>query len=207
MPFREPQYERCAEVPRVTLGLMCSQRWRDDPKMLGIVLARYKVVAKLLEGYERVAEIGCGDGFAGRVVEQAVGRLFKVDFDPVWCAESGAMCLDIAKERLDPPFDAIYALDVLEHIAEVDAALTNMAASLTDPGVLIVGMPSLESQPHASEQSRVGHVSCMSGDDLRGLLRRYFGTVFVFGMNDEMINLGYLKMAHYLVGLGVGVRR
>jgi len=110
-----------------------------------------------------------------------------------------------------PPgrFDAVYALDVMEHVAPEweDRFLDHASAPLGEQGVLIVGMPSLESQGHASPASREGHVNCKSGEDLRACLSRRFHNVFMFSMNDEVVHTGFFPMAHYLFGLAVGPRR
>src|SRR5213078_5148827 len=80
---KEPQYDRCMELYRnpgpAVLGPMMNQVWFDDPRRLGIVLARYKFVAKMLSGKARVLEIGVGDGWASRVVKQEVGTLVGID--------------------------------------------------------------------------------------------------------------------------------
>ena len=68
-------------------------------------------------------------------------------------------------------------------------------------GVLIVGMPSLESQKYASPQSKAGHVNCQSGDELRVTMENYFSNCFLFSMNDEVVHTGYNKMAHYLIAV------
>lgn len=101
--------------------------------------------------------------------------------------------------------DAIYSLDVLEHIISdfESTFLTNVCLSLRNNGCAIVGMPSLESQTYASPASRDGHVNCKSGKDLQDLLRQYFEHVFLFSMNDEVVHTGFSKMAHYLLALCV----
>jgi hypothetical protein len=68
-------------------------------------------------------------------------------------------------------------------------------------GVAIIGMPSLESQPYASEQSRLGHVNCKSAPDLKALMEDFFHNVFMFSMNDEVVHTGFHKMAHYIFAL------
>jgi hypothetical protein len=73
-------------------------------------------------------------------------------------------------------------------------------------GIAIFGMPSLESQSYASPQSKAGHVNCKSGDALRAVLERYFHTVFVFSMNDEVVHTGFYPMAHYLLAVGCHIR-
>lgn len=195
----EPQYEH--DVEPTPLGKMMSQRWRDDPKMLGIVLARYKFVAKMLRGYIAVAEIGCGDGWASELVERAVGHLNRFDLDPRW----GRLVHDITQGPLSQAYHAIYMLDVLEHIPSelTSATLDNLMGSLVPGGVAIIGMPSIEGQMYASAQSRAGHVNCMSSDAMRLRLLAKFSHVFMFGMNDETLHTGFGPMSHYLLALCV----
>src|SRR6516165_2486968 len=85
---REPQYERLLEVQQEvglsSLGLMTNQVWHEDPRRLGFILARYKFVAKMLSGSRAVAEIGCGDAFATRIVQQEVDAVTAYDFDPIF---------------------------------------------------------------------------------------------------------------------------
>lgn len=198
------------------LGLMINESWNQDPKRTLFTLARYKYVARMLAGQQRVLEVGCADAFGTRLVQQSVGKVTAVDFDPVF--------IDDVRARLDPTwplecfvhdllegpvpgrFDAIYSLDVLEHIHPDNELrfITHMLQSLDEHGVMIVGMPSLESQTYASPQSKSGHVNCKSGDDLKTLLKRYFHNVFLFSMNDETVHTGFYPMAHYLIALCCG---
>lgn len=215
---REPQYAECFAVRPVALGPMSATTWHEDPRRLGMVAARYKFVAKMLDGAPRIAEIGCGDGFMARIVAASVGQLALYDFDPAFVAAARECAGDFAAEigchdiRVAPlasaPFDAVYLLDVLEHVspAHEAAVLRNIAASLTDDGVCIIGMPSFESQAYASPQSKAGHVNCKSGDDLRALARQFFRNVFLFGMNDEVLHTGFAPMCHYVLVLCAGPR-
>lgn len=219
---REPQYQRLLELERErglgSLGLMTSQAWHDDPKRLAFTLARYKFVAKMLEGAERMLEVGCGDAFGTRIVVQAVKSLTAIDFDPVFVEDVNARMderwrfachvHDMLAGPFPGEFDGIYALDVLEHVepADEDHFLSNMVASLAPHGVLILGMPSLESQPHASPLSKAGHVNCKSMPDFRRVMQRFCHNVFMFSMNDEVVHTGFHKMAHYLFAVGCGNR-
>lgn len=218
----ESQYARYKEMPRHSLGLMSNQIWHEDPKMLGIHLARYKFVAKMLAGKTRVAEVGCGDGFYSRIVEKEVVKLDLYDFDPQFSAENDKITTQNIlfhpvsnKYSKEIPglfkyesYDAIFSLDVLEHIKPEDENIymRNIRGSLTKSGIFIVGMPSRESQRYASEDSKAGHVNCKSGDDLKKLLQRYFENVFLFSMNDEVIHTGFYPMAHYLIAICCGVK-
>ena len=79
-----------------------------------------------------------------------------------------------------------------------------MASSLDAAGTMIIGMPSLESQPYASALSKEGHVNCKTMPDLKAVMQGHFHNVFMFSMNDEVVHTGYHKMAHYLFALCCG---
>ena len=79
--------------------------------------------------------------------------------------------------------------------------LVNLRDSLVPEGVLIIGTPSIESQAYASPPSKAGHINCKSGPQLKALLQSYFGEVFLFSMNDEVVHTGFAPMAHYLFAL------
>jgi hypothetical protein len=212
---REPQYSRLLEIKNeiglTTLGLMTNQVWEEDPRRLGILLARYKFVAKTLGGWKSVAEVGCGDAFGTRVVLQEVEQIDVYDFDPVFIDDISRRFStrwpirptlhDILSGPLPRRHDAIYSLDVIEHIPHEreDIYLRHLVDSLSENGVLIIGTPSLESQAYASPQSKADHVNCKSGDELKELLKKYFRNVFLFSMNDEVIHTGFYPLAHYLL--------
>src|SRR3954466_7609723 len=130
----EPQYSLLLDVQKkhgiAKLGLMVNESWNQDPKRTLFTLARYKFVSRMLGGRKHVLEVGCADAFGTRIVQQAVGKVTAVDFDPLFIAD--------VKERMNPhwpldafvhdmldgpvpgSFDAVYALDVLEHIRAED---------------------------------------------------------------------------------------
>ena len=205
------------------LGLMTNESWQTDPRRLVFTLSRYKFVAKMLEGLENVLEIGCGDGFGSRIVAQAVCKLTAIETDPILLDSAlshlpgrwpinyrqhdllDGQLHDATNPARPARFDAIYAIDVLEHVEPADQELfLNVTCSmLPRHGLAIIGMPSLESQPHASPQSKAGHVNCQSGPELKFHMSRHFHQVLCFSMNDEVVHTGFHKMAHYLWAIGV----
>ena len=171
----------------------------------------------MLEGKSCVLEVGCGDAFFSRVVGQHVGSLHVVDVsreyigsayrnnprDPETLKNRWGVVpydWDILKGPLTGVFDAVYCLDVFEHIREEDLLLGNLARCAP---VCIVGAPSLESQVYASEISKLEHVNCKTKEGLRQAMKRHFREVFMFGMNDETLHTGI--MPAYLFALGVNV--
>ena len=128
---KEPQYSICLEVKEkhgtTSLGLMSNQVWYDDPKRMAFVLSRYKFVAKMLGGFEKVLEVGCADGCGSRIVRQQVSELDALGFDPVFILNAKEHNIhrkwqinfyvhDILESSTLNRYNAVYSLDVLEHI-------------------------------------------------------------------------------------------
>ena len=84
----EPQYNDCLEIVQkqglTKLGIMSNQVWHDDPRRLAFMLSRYKFVSKMISGRKKAAEIGCGDAFGSRIVQQEVEHLNVYDIDPIF---------------------------------------------------------------------------------------------------------------------------
>jgi 2-polyprenyl-3-methyl-5-hydroxy-6-metoxy-1,4-benzoquinol methylase len=170
-----------------------------------------------LRGQERVLEIGCGDGWASKLVCREVKTFYASDFDLQWMKFVTDALADEPnfkeffvfnplRGRMELSFSSIFALDVLEHITPDNQGLfLDSCVKILEPhGIAIFGMPSLESQKYASEQSRIGHVNCQSGDELRTNLKEYFSQVIVFSFNDETLHTGFYPMAHYLLAVCFG---
>ncbi len=201
-------------LAELQLGAMHAESWKQDPKHLGFVLARYHFVARMLAGTARVLEVGCGDCTGARIVANVVGEWYGIDNNPILV--NGAANIVIHDMTKGPPpyapleeFDAVYALDFLEHIQPMheSTVMRNICCMLDDDGVCIIGMPSRESQQYASPPSLEGHVNCKTEAELRRLMKRYFINSFLFGMNDGTLHTGFGPMCHYRLAIGSGVRR
>jgi 2-polyprenyl-3-methyl-5-hydroxy-6-metoxy-1,4-benzoquinol methylase len=216
----ELQYKKSIELIKLQgnekLGFMTSWAWLDDPKRLTFTLARYKFVSKMIAEAEHALEVGCSDAFASRIVRQTVKKLTAIDFDPNFIADAESRnnkkwpiilkLHDMLKKPVEGTFDAVYSLDVLEHIStdDEDKFISNMIAPLTIYGTAVIGMPSLNSQTYASLQSKLGHINCKHQKDLHNFMKKYFNNVYMFSMNDEVVHTGYDAMAHYHLALCCG---
>lgn len=217
MSTKEQQYNiqvnEANNVGFICLGLTSSYTYRNDPRRLIFLLSRYKFVSKMFTGFEKVLEAGCGDGFGSQIVAQEVSHIDCIDFDKIFIENCKSYRNNSKIDFFEHDilngvfkknyYNGVYSLDVLEHINKnnEDLFLSNIVASLKSNGVLIIGMPSIESQLYASSQSKEGHVNCKNGKELKILLEKYFNNVFLFSMNDEVVHTGYDKMAHYIIVL------
>jgi len=199
--------------PKFNFPPAFKQAFINDPKWILFSLSRYKFVSKLLKGKNRVLEIGCWDGACSMLVAKNVNELYAIDFYRKHVDDakkfvsklqkniffSGEDFLDFNKNYLDK-FDAIYSVDVLEHIDKKQEKIffNNALKYLKKDGILITGTPSKESQKYASIGSRISHINCKTGQQLKDLNLKYFENCFLFSMNDEVIHTGYEKMANYL---------
>jgi len=202
----------------LSLGGHSSYGFAQDPKHLVFTLARYKFVSKMLEGFQSVLEVGCGDGFGASIVAQAVERLLCIDSEAFqldrlaenpWLDRNATFRVhDILQGPVSESFQAAYSLDVIEHIPPEREGnfLRNMVDSCEEHGVLIVGTPNVTAAQYAAQNSRIGHINLKSHKSLKQTLGQYYRHVFVFGMNDEVVHTGYADMCHYLIGLATDPR-
>ena len=173
--------------------------WLNDPKHLLFSLSRYKFVSEMLEGKKDVLEVGCGDWFKSEIVRKRVKNLYLNDL-----VGKKFLKNDFSKSYIkNKKFDAIYLLDVFEHMNKriTDKFIKNLKLNLKQNGIIIVGIPTLASQRYASKLSKETHVNCLNKKELKYFFSKHFNNVFTFSMNDEVLHTGYDKMFHYIFAL------
>jgi 2-polyprenyl-3-methyl-5-hydroxy-6-metoxy-1,4-benzoquinol methylase len=222
---KEPQYDIQFETMNkkgpVELGPTPSHLWRTDPRHLCFLLSRYKFVSKLLADKENVLEVGCGDAFGTRLVLQTVKHIHGVDFDPLfikWAQDqyqkekltASFEVVDLIKRApTGGPYDAVYALDFIEHIKKEkeNTVIENMCRVLKPDAVCVLGAPNVTASQYAGRDSSIGHINLKSAEEMKALLAGYFQNVLVFSMNDEVVHTGFYPMAHYIFGVGIGLKK
>lgn len=203
----------------IRLGIATAQSYVHDPKHIVFHAARYKFVAKMLEGLDTVLEVGCADAFGAPIVAQGVKRLICTDIDEELIADNVSRLAvfkniefryhDFRAKPIEARVDGIYLVDVLEHVykEEERGLLTNAFASLQPDGVAVIGTPNITSEIYASKHSKTGHVNLKDHKELRALCQQHFRNVFMFSMNDEVIHTGFQPMSHYVWALCASPRK
>lgn len=101
----------------------------------------------------RVLDAGCGAGRNGELLKRAGAReVWGVELDPGAADEArrrldGVVAGDLAAVTLDDlggrPFDAVLAVDVLEHLVDPAAALARLVRMLRPGGTLVACIPNV----------------------------------------------------------------
>ena len=202
------------------LGKNTSAILKRDPKLIGFTASKHKFVGKMLASKSPVLEIGCMDGFGSAIVASFVKQLIAIDFYKSHIDDARNRVSkhytnidfqghDILDGAIAKDFGGAFSLDVLEHIDPGQEVLymENILGSLSDDGVFIVGMPSLESQAYASDINKFSHINCKTALELFDFTSKFFANVFPFGMNDEVLHTGFEPMCHYIINVCCGPRR
>lgn len=142
---------------------------------------RYDVIRRMLpDGVTSVLEVGCGQGALGaRLAEQYRYVGLEPDPDSYQVAEGRFAHLKQGEVRraevgsLDPSerFDLVCAFEVLEHIEDDAAALTEWAARLNPGGWLMLSVPAHQRR-YAAADEFVGHFRRYDPDKLADLVRK-----------------------------------
>ncbi len=205
-------------VDSIELGPWTSYSLLHDPKHMCFALSRYKFCAKVLEGKANVLEVGCGDAFGIPIVAQAVQRVVAVDPEDRLIRSNKKRLrgikniefqrLDICEEVPKEIFAATFSVDVIEHLdAHLNGAFMRHQCECLHPdGICIVGTPNITAGKYATPRSRIEHINLKSHEALREQMGTYFKNVFMFSMNDEVVHTGFAPMAHYLFGVGMGLK-
>ncbi len=184
----------------------------NDPKRLAFVLSRYKFAAKMASANKDVLELGCSEGIGAQILSEFASSYTGVDLDPEavraakrnWGSKRVRFVCDDFLGKRYGRFDTVVSLDVVGLIKPKGEKLffKTVFDNLDDNGIAIIGTPNMSSRDYASKASRKALVNFFSAQRLRAAMERLFKTVFIFGLNDEIVHTGFLPMAHYIICIG-----
>jgi len=111
---------------------------------------RAEMVPVLPEHYQRVLEIGCGEGAFSRLLDKAT---------EYWGIEPDVQAAELARQKVDKVligtyegcsgdlpdgyFDLVICNDVIEHMPDHDRFLQAISQKLTDDGCLVASIPNV----------------------------------------------------------------
>ncbi len=193
----------------------------SDIKHLEFTLSRYKFASKLVRFCNKidVLECGCSEALGGLMFLQNtdLNSYTGIDFDRAsieWNKENlindkfhfieddFLACSEIEGKR----YDVILSLDVIEHVEKrkENAYCKVFQEHLKKDGSVILGTPSVRMDPYTSVGSKLGHINLFDQERLYHLMKKYFSNVYIFNMNDEVVNMGFDAMACYMFALCSG---
>lgn len=215
--------EKNSSQQNMELGSYWQAQIQNDIKHILFTMSRYKFAAKLLMYRENlsVLELGCNEAWGALMLQQNTDlkRYVGVDQDAEYIAydrENLPPNLEFLEANffdmhLNEKFDAIISMDVIEHIQpEMDDKFCKVItehfkpSGITGGGVAIIGTPNVALSPYASKYSQLGHINLYDQKRLYELCRRHFSNVFIFNMNDEVVNTGFAPMACYIFAVCTG---
>jgi SAM-dependent methyltransferase len=211
--YRKLVEEMYARHPPITLPPEYAAFVENDLLRLLIRLARYKFVARLIKKTDRLLEIGSGSGLGSIFLSQHCAQVTGLEVKSTEVEEARALNRrenvefrvgDLFEQPVEPAYDVVVALDVIEHVPPEEAGrfVAAMAALLKPEGMLVIGTPSVHSYPHQSALSRASHVKCYDLPELVALIGGSCGRTVPFCMNDELVHTGHPKLAWYYFVLG-----
>lgn len=108
---------------------------------------RPEVAALVPTGARRILDLGCASGALGAALKaRQACEVVGVEADPGYARDAATrldhvVLGDVAGAEADGTFDCLIAADVLEHLAEPEAALARWAARLEPGGTAVVSLP------------------------------------------------------------------
>ena len=162
-------------------------------------LHRYALCAQHVAG-KRVLDLGCGTGYGTAIVgaqgAQVTGadisataiRLAKLRYGSDNVTFVMADCFDLPFAAAS--FDVVVANEMIEHVADHDALITEARRVLVPGGLLLVSTPN-KPVYNRFKTPNVFHISEMDQPEFMDLLGRHFRHVRLTGTRMALLSVGY----------------
>ena len=158
LPLLEPAYRTGAGVPYAAFGVHDLQAAFSRPVFANHLVQNWlpalpDVHAKLLSGAARVAEIGCGEGFAAILMARSFPGVrvdgFDLDEASIAVARGAAVAADVAARvrfevadaaglKTDTRYDLLACFEMLHDVSDPVGVLAAMRALRADGGTVLV---------------------------------------------------------------------
>lgn len=208
------------EYAKFEIGAYFKSAVGIDIKHIVFTLSRYKFVSRLVAHRSnlRILELGCNEAWGSILLLQNndLKEYVGLDFDEdaiEWNRKYLPKDFEFIfgnvfehKEIKKSHFNLIFSSDMIEHLekSREDEYFEIIYNNLSDDGVGVVGTPSRNMSPYASEDSKVAHINLYDQNDLYNLASKYFSNVFIFNMNDEIVNTSFDPMSCYIFAVCCG---
>ena len=110
---------------------------------------RSDVLPFLPAGTREVLEVGCGRGVTGKLIQERLGcRVTGVELNPVVAREAArhlhrVLQGDVQTLEIEGRFDAVLALELVEHLVETESFLARVKQLLAPGGRAIFSIPNV----------------------------------------------------------------
>lgn len=180
-------------------------RWRKGRFLLEPTqLKMYENIAKLVKGLD-VCDVGCGLGLGSLILAQEAKSVVGVEKIGV-CSKFAQKCFPVKNIKYvneaivqcsypDDSFDAIVAIEVIEHISDYHGALKKMKQLLKNNGKLYISSPNRNNNGIKKDRPKNKyHIREWTIKEFKEILSLYFEDIEFFdhslkhqqGMNSEV---------------------
>jgi O-antigen biosynthesis protein len=162
--------------------------WARDAQVLYEHYHRYLWARPLVAG-RRVLDLGSGEGFGAALLAPAAAAVTGVDIDERTVAHARANYGDVdfrvgsatdLSAFADDAFDAVVAFEMIEHVAEQEQVLAEIARVLAPGGLLVMSTPERRAYTEDREFHNPFHVRELTQAEFGDLLGRHFPAVALF---------------------------
>ena len=184
--------QRRAGAPRVIdwTGERCVP-WAPDVQVVYEHLHRYLWAAEIITG-RRVLDVGSGEGFGAAILADRASEVVGIDIDHRTVEHSQlnyerrglsfmiGSASDLSRFE-SGSFGAVVAFEIIEHVAEQEQVLAEIARVLRDDGVLVMSTPDRRLYSEATGPNNPFHVRELSLGELTELVGGQFAYQAVWG--------------------------